>query len=96
MVGVWNKAGADRAREGLVAWPYAGGSLAGGLSPAGQRRAMKATLLAPVPVLGGTFAGADVLRSARLYREFPLGQSVPFSYASPREALSGAAEESEA
>ncbi|MGW0755704.1 hypothetical protein ACWD1Y_04280 [Streptomyces sp. NPDC002814] len=23
VVGVWNKAGADRAREGLVAWPYA-------------------------------------------------------------------------
>lgn len=71
----------------LVAWPHVGGSLAAGLSPPARATALELTLLTPLPVLGGTFAGADVLRSKHLYSAFPLGDSMPFGYASPTFAL---------
>jgi hypothetical protein len=71
----------------LVAWPHVGGGVAAGLGRDARATALEVTLLTPLPVLGGTFAGADVLRSGRLYGEFPLGQSLPFGYASPTLAL---------
>lgn len=71
----------------LVAWPHVGGGIAAGLGKDARATALEVTLLTPLPVLGGTFAGADVLRSGRLYGEFPLGQSLPFGYASPTLAL---------
>lgn len=71
----------------LVAWPYVGGPVASSLPPDDRPAALERTLLTPVPALGGTFARTDVMRSAGLYSAFPLGQSLPFSYASPRAAL---------
>lgn len=71
----------------LIAWPYVGGSFAADLPPEQRPVALERTLLSPLPVLGGTFARADVMRSGGLYAAFPLGQSLPFSYAAPRAAL---------
>lgn len=75
----------------LVAWPYLGGPAAAALPADRRPAALEATLLTPVPVLGGSFAQADVMRSGGLYAAFPLGQSLPFAYAAPRAALTWAA-----
>ncbi|MCO5171112.1 MAG: hypothetical protein M9894_32720 [Planctomycetes bacterium] len=71
----------------LVAAPYVAGPLTLGLPPGARPAALEAALHTPVPVLGGTFAGADALRSGRLYREFPLVDTLPFQYPSPTQAL---------
>lgn len=71
----------------LVAAPYVAGPLTLGLGAGARPAALAATLHAPVAALGGTFAGVDALRSGRLYREFPLVDTLPFQYPTPGQAL---------
>jgi hypothetical protein len=74
-----------------VAWPYAGGQAAAAVAPGARGDLLAWTLLTPVPVLGSTFAGGSVLRTGRLYGDFPLGQALPYADAAPSRALAAVA-----
>ncbi|RMG14259.1 MAG: hypothetical protein D6731_10595 [Planctomycetota bacterium] len=56
------------------------------LSLLGERAAFALALHSPLPVLCGSIAGVDLLRTATLYQVFPLGQSAPYAYPSLLDA----------
>lgn len=67
-----------------LALPYGADPLLLGL---GERGALQVVLVSPLPVLSGSFAGVDLLRTATLYDVFAPGQATDYTYLAPGVAL---------
>jgi hypothetical protein len=72
----------------LLGAPYFTGDAIGALPHGVEERAIGLLVVfSPALALPGSFAGLDVLRGATLYDRFAPVQDVPWSYATPVEAL---------